>query len=288
VARCTPLLALAVLACARSGQPDGPILLTDVSGHRTALAAPARRIVSLVPATTELLFALGAGDRLVGRTRWCDYPPAAAAVRSVGDGMQPSVEAILALEPDLVLAYRSGGNRDAVDRLRQLGIPTVELATDRLEDLAPSVSLLGTATGRSAAADSLVGAVRRQLAAATVTRERPPTVFILTWTQPAITLGAGSFLSEIVERAGAGNLFADDARPSFVVSIETVVARDPDFVLVIGDDEPGWLERPEWQVVPAVRDRRLLRVSGSEFNRPSPRAPAAVAALARSIDARWP
>jgi ABC-type Fe3+-hydroxamate transport system substrate-binding protein len=187
-----------------------------------------------------------------------------------------------------VLAYRSAGNRDAVDRLRELGVPTVELATDRLEDLAPSVTLLGVATGREAAADSLLAVLQADLAAATATRVRPPTVFILTWTQPAITLGAGSFLSEIVERAGAMNLFGDDARPSFVVSIETVVARDPDFVLVIGADEPGWLERPEWQVVPAVRARRLLRVSGSEFNRPSPRAPGAVAQLARSIDSQWP
>jgi iron complex transport system substrate-binding protein len=130
--------------------------------------------------------------------------------------------------------------------------------------------------------------LRSRLAAATVTPERPPTVFILTWTQPAITLGAGSFLSEIVERAGGRNLFADDDRPSFVVSIEAVVARDPDFVLVTGEEEPGWLSRPEWQVVPAVRARRLLRVSGSEYNRPSPRAPGAVARLARSIDALWP
>lgn len=288
MARFAPWLALALIACGPAGRADGPIRLVDASGHATALAAPARRIVSLVPATTELLFALGAGDRVVGRTRWCDYPPAAAAVASVGDGMQPSVEAILALEPDLVVAYRSPGNRGAVERLRELGIPTVELATDRLADLDSAVALLARATDRAAAGDSLMDRLGRDLAAATRRRARPPTVFILAWSQPAITLGAGSFLSEIVERAGARNLFADEAQPSFVVSVEAVVARDPDFVLVTGDGEPGWMARPEWQVVPAVRERRLLRVSGSEFNRPSPRAAAAIAHLAEVIDRRWP
>jgi iron complex transport system substrate-binding protein len=283
VARFDWLAALALGACAGSPPTQGPVVLVDDTGHRTALPAPARRIVSLVPATTEVLFALGAGAQVVGRTRWCDYPAEAAAVASVGDGMQPSVETILDLDPDLVVAYRSAANRAAVDRLRQLGIPTVELATDLLADLTRAVRLLAQATGRESAGDSLNAAIAAGLERATVGRADPPTVFVLTWSQPAITLGAGSFLSEIMERAGVRNLFADEPRPSFVVSLETVAARDPDYVLVTGDDEPEWATRPEWQSVGAVRARRFLRVSGSEFNRPSPRAGRAVARLAELV-----
>jgi iron complex transport system substrate-binding protein len=286
VAHARLLLALAVLACARPAPPTGPIVLTDDGGRQAVLPAPARRVVSLVPATTELLFAIGAGDAVVGRTRWCDYPAAVAAIPSVGDGMQPAIEAIVALAPDLVVAYRSPANRAAVDRLRDLGIPAIEVATDRLDDLARVARLLGRATDRAGAADSLVAAVDSALAAVTVRRPRPPTVFILSWSQPAITLGAGSFLSEILERAGARNAFADEPRPSFVVSLEAVAERDPDYVLVTGEGDPDWARRPEWQVVPAVRERRFLRVQGSEFNRPSPRVADAVAALAERLGAR--
>ena len=123
------------------------------------------------------------------------------------------------------------------------------------------------------------------LARATVSPARRPSVFILSWNDPPITIGGGSFLSEIVERAGGRNLFGDSDKPSFVVAIEAVVARDPDYVLVSGTDEPSFARRPEWRVVPAVRERRFLRVNGSEFSRPSPRIGDAVRALARAIAA---
>jgi ABC-type Fe3+-hydroxamate transport system substrate-binding protein len=117
-----------------------------------------------------------------------------------------------------------------------------------------------------------------------VTRSPTPSILVLTWDQPAITLGGGSFLSELIARAGGRNAFADEARPSFPVSIEAIVARDPDFVLVTEDGVPDWAARPEWRAVRAVRERRFLRVTGSEFDRPSPRAPAAIARLARALD----
>src|SRR2546421_10871260 len=103
------LVALAAATCARDERaPAAGPAVTDDAGRRVTLAAPARRVVSLLPSFTEILFAIGAGDRLVGRTAWCDYPPAALAVPSVGDGMPPNVEAVAARPPDLVLGYRSG------------------------------------------------------------------------------------------------------------------------------------------------------------------------------------
>ncbi|MGE0553326.1 MAG: ABC transporter substrate-binding protein [Gemmatimonadales bacterium] len=275
---------MALAACASPPSHSGPILLVDDAGDTTALAGPAVRIVSLAPATTELLFALGAGDRVVGRTRYCDYPAEALAVPSVGEGMAPSVEAIVARAPDLVVAYRSGGNQAAVEGLRALGIPTIQLATDLLDDLDRAALTLGRALGDSSGANALVRAMADSLAAATLRVAEPPTVFILSWDQPPITLGAGSFLSQLLERAGARNLFADQPQPSFPVSLEAVASRDPDLILVTDEQEPAWASRPEWRVVPAAREKRFVRVIGSEFNRPSPRAALAVRELRRAIE----
>src|SRR3989441_4410543 len=133
------LLALAVAACGRGEHVPvrGGVAVTDDAGRRVTLAAPARRVVSLLPSFTEILFAIGAGDRLVDRTTWCDYPPQALAVPSVGDGMPPSVEAVAARHPDLVVLYRSGPDVAAAEQLERLGIRTVPFDLNRLEQLGP-------------------------------------------------------------------------------------------------------------------------------------------------------
>src|SRR5213594_3879684 len=119
-------VALVITACARGEHVPvrGGIAVTDDAGRRVTLAAPARRIVSLLPSFTEILFAIGAGDRLVGRTTWCDYPPAALAVPSVGDGMPPNIEAVAARQPDLVVLYNAGPNVAAAQQLERIGIRT--------------------------------------------------------------------------------------------------------------------------------------------------------------------
>ncbi len=278
------ILLLVGAACSDSETPAGRLL--DDAGVEIRLPAPPRRIVSLNPATTELIFALGAGDRLVGRTTWCDYPEAAARVADLGNGIGPNVEAVLGVAPDLVLLYRSGANAAAAGRLRGLGIPVLELRTDLLADLDRVIGLLGRVLGVQPAADRLIAQIGSETAAAT--RERSggsaPTVFILAWNRPPLTLGRGSFLSEILDRAGARNLFADLAAPSAPVSIEAVARRDPDFILTHSVDLPAFARLPEWQVVRAVRERRFLRVHGSEFNRPSPRIGRAISRLAALLD----
>ena len=280
------LFLLLSLACQRAQRSEAGALVDD-AGVATTLAGPARRIVSLIPATTELLFALGAGERVVGRTHWCDYPAEAAQRPDLGNGMEPNVEAVVAARPDLVLLYRSGVNRGAAERLRALRIPVLELATDRVADLDRIIGLLGRALGLANRADSLTVAIRRDLAAATVPRDSvaAPRVFILVWDRPAMTLGRGSFLSELLERAGARNAFDDLPSSSGQVSIEAVAARDPDFILATSAGDPAMAERPEWRVVRAVRERRFLRVEGSEFNRPSPRVGSAVRKLHAALSA---
>jgi iron complex transport system substrate-binding protein len=272
-------------ACRPAAAPvRPPARVVDDAGDTVAVAPSARRIVSLIPATTELLFAIGAGPVVVGRTAWCDYPAAAAKVPNLGDGIAPSVEAVLASRPDLVLLYNSAQNAAIAGRLRGLGIAALRLNTDSLGDVERVGRLLGRLTGHEQAADSMAAVFDTALAAATTTPPpHRPKVLLLVWEQPPMTIGRGSFLSELVERAGGRNLFADVTSSAGTVSIEAVASRDPDLILTTSAGPVAFASRPEWQPVRAVREKRFLPVSGSEFNRPSPRAPAAIRELARRL-----
>ena len=258
--------------------------MVDDAGDTVRLAAAAKRVVSLVPATTEILFAIGAGPQLVGRTRWDDYPADAAQVPDVGDGINPNVEAIMGQRPDLVVMYFSGSNAGAAERLRQLNIPTVQLSVDRLSDVARIARLLGDLTGRSVQGDSVAAATENGVARASVAPDSAgPRILIVAWDQPPMAIGGGSFLSELVVRAGGNNLFGDLTAPSAQVSLEAIVARNPDALLVSSDGPPAIASRPEWRIVPAVRENRFIHVTSSAFSRPSPRAPEAIEELKRKL-----
>ncbi|OLC68306.1 MAG: hypothetical protein AUH78_26245 [Gemmatimonadetes bacterium 13_1_40CM_4_69_8] len=279
------LLTLAVAACAEKERPasKGGIAVTDDAGRRVTLAAPAQRIVSLLPSFTELLFAIGAGDRLVGRTAWCDYPPEALAVPSVGDGMPPNVEAVAARRPDLVVLYHSGQNVPAAEQFERLGIRTVLLDLNLLEDLGPAARRLGVLTARRPAADSLAR-VMDSVASQPPAPSTRSLAFIV-WDNPPIVIGAGSYLDRLATLAGARNVFHDISSPSAQVAIETIAARDPEFVAVLSDSTgaPRYAARPEWQVVRAVQRRRFLFLPGQLFGRPGPRVAEAVRELRRRL-----
>ena len=280
------VIALALLACGRpSSGARGTVVVVDDAGDSVSVHAPAARVVSLIPATTELLFAIGAGAAVVGRTQWCDYPPEALRVTDLGPGINPNLEAVLAARPDLVVLYHSAQHAAAAARLRELGTPAIRVNTDALADVGRVGHLLGRLTGHTRGADSMSAAFDTALAAAGAAgrRERKPRVLILVWEQPPMTLGRGSFLSELVERAGGENVFGDIASSSGPVSIEAVSARDPDLILTAAAGPASIVDRPEWQVVRAVRERRLLRITGTEYDRPGPRSPGAIRALAARL-----
>ncbi|MGH7522441.1 MAG: ABC transporter substrate-binding protein [Gemmatimonadales bacterium] len=240
---------------------------------------PSQRIVSLLPSFTEILFDIGAGDRVVGRTTWCDYPPAALAIPSVGDGMPPNIEAVAARKPDLVVLYNSGPNVTAAQQLERIGIRTVLLGMNRLEDLGPATRTLGRLTGRQESAESL--AIRFD---SLVARPRPPSTASLAfvvWDNPPIIIGRGSYLDQLAALAGARNVFDDVAAPSGQVSLETIAARNPEWIAVLSDSAvvPSFARRREWRSVTAVRDGHFLMLPGSLFGRPGPRSGQAVREL---------
>jgi iron complex transport system substrate-binding protein len=281
--RAIALLLGSLAACRAAGGSSTRVGLVDDAGTLVRLAHSPRRIVSLNPTTTELLFAVGAGPRLVGRSGACDYPSAAADVPNLGAGFPPSVEAVAGASPDLVVLYHSTGNAAAAERLRGLGIPVLRLRTDRLADVARAARVLGAAVGAPRAGDSVAGHLEAELARQRSTvehqTERKTPVLLLAWDQPIIALGAGSFASELVELAGGRNVFADLAAPSAPVAFEAIAAREPAVVVLAGSEMPGLERRPQWRALRAVREGRVLRLTESSANRPGPRAPEAIRSL---------
>lgn len=263
--------ALLAVACA-SPAGEGASGVDDFGDSLPAIRQPAR-IVSLSPATTELLFALGVGDRVVGRTRWDLYPPEARAVPDLGNGIRPNIEAVLATRADLVLLYATADNRDAARALRAAGVPVVALRTDRIADFERLATVVGDLVGEPDRARLVIDSVRASLARVrAVTDTLPaPSVFLLAYEQPLMTIGAGSFLSELVAIAGGRNVFEDLPAPSPQVTFEEVLRRDPDVVLAGPVSAAAIRASSRWQTLPAVRDGRVLVLDTTLTIRPGVR-----------------
>lgn len=279
-----PALALALAACERQSARKLPGRDDFGDTVRIGAAVP-NRIVSLNPATTEILFTLGAGGRLVGRTKYDLWPDSARFIRALGDGIRPNVEAVLGTHPDLVILYASEDNRAAAARMRSAGVNTLALKVDHISDFRRSVELLGAMLRDSARArvviDS-VGATLDRVRSATAALARP-TVFWHIWDAPIITIGAGSFMNELVEVAGARNVYADIPGPSATISLEDVARRNPDFILA-GPIGAAQIESdPRWRIVRAVRDRNVLVVDTLLVARPSLRLGEAAVSLANLL-----
>lgn len=250
-----------------------------------ALAPVPQRVVSLNPTTTELVFALNAQSRLVGRSHWDTFPAETRAVADLGDAMRPNVERIIAAHPDLVVLYASEANRPAYDRLAEAGIRTIALRIDHIAQFDKAARLLGRVLGDSAAGATIADSVAATLArvrAATRGVQRPRVVWPVA-ESPPIVIGGGSYMSELLDIAGATNVYSDLAAPSPVVSIEDVIARNPDIVIRGGDDLPSRAWTTTWSAVPAVRDGHVVRVPTDLVARPSVQLGAAAVALARAI-----
>ena len=248
---------------------DAQAAVTDDYGD-TIRATSAQRIVSLNPVTTELLFALGAGNRVVGRTHWDLYPDAARAVPDLGNGMMPNVEAVVGVHPDLVVLYAGESNRAAAAQFRRAGITTLSIRDDHISDFRRTIEMLARATGDTAAGRAIADSVERSLAAVGA-RPRPAkvvTVFWHVWDSPILTIGRGSYLNELVTIVGAKNVFGDLDQPSPQVTLEEIVRRNPDYILVGPASAEKLRESSLWRSVPAVRDGHLLIVDTLLVGRP--------------------
>ncbi len=265
-----------------TGAPQAATVIVDDFGDTLYTAsAPPRRIVSLNPATTEMLFAMGEGSHLVGRTRWDTYPPAALAVADLGDGLRPNVEAVLSVHPDLVVLYAAADNRDAVGRLKEAGIATLSVRDDRLADFRRILSLLGAALHDSAAAQAVADSVTASLARvrAATAGLVPVSVVWPVETAPLRVIGGGSYLNDLLADAGAHNVYGGMSDPAPQVSLEDVLRRNPSVVLSTGATVRAMRSDPRWQRWLADSGHRVLVSDTALVGMPSVRMGAAAAEL---------
>lgn len=246
-------------------------VLLDDFGDTIRFDVPARRIVSLNPTTTEILFAIGVGSRLVGRTHWDSWPDSAKLVPDLGDALRPNLESVLSAHPDLVLLYASNDNRPAAAKLHAVGIRTVTIRIDSIAEFVRGTLLLGKLVGEERRAQSVVDSVQATLARVRAATLALPaiSVFYHTWEKPLITIGANGFLNELVQIAGGRNVYGHIRETSPVVTLEDVIKQNPEALLVGPPAVPIILGSPQWQVVPAVRAKRILVYDTMVVGRPS-------------------
>jgi iron complex transport system substrate-binding protein len=252
-----------------------------------AAARPAARIVSLAPSSTEIVYALGAGDRLVGVCSACDRPAEVARVPRVGGYLSPSVEAVIAARPDLVIAVPSPGNREAVRAIERAGIRVLVVRDRRLDDLWTSIRDVADALGAPAAGAALADGVHRGLddvarRVAGLPRRR---VLVVVGHNPLIAVGGGSLQDELVEIAGGINVAGDAGEVWPKIAAELVVARAPEVIVdaAMGSDTAGAALFANLVTVPAVRDGRVVVLREDAYLRASPRVAVAARALAAAI-----
>jgi iron complex transport system substrate-binding protein len=276
-----PAALISLAGCKSRGEPERTALSDDF-GDTVIVRGTPKRVVSLNPATTEIAFAIGAGDRLVGRTHWDLYPAAASAVPDLGSGIRPSVEAVLGARPDLVLLYASDDNRPAAIRLRAAGVNTLSLKIDHIRDFHRAVRLMGLLLDDSAGAEIVSDSVARTLERVrNATASLPkPAVFWHIWDAPLITIGGGSYMDELITIAGGRNVYGDVAAASPTVGIEDVLQRNPRYIITGPEGAAKIKADPRWSTAPAVKGGRVLVVDTAVVGRPAVRLGEAAVALA--------
>lgn len=249
---------------------------------------PAQRIVSTMQSATEWLVLLGVADRLVARTDY-DRQPELAHLPSIGGGLDPSAEGVLALSPEVIIGWHNRSSVDLQHALAPFKIPVLSFETTDTSDVFVNLQRLGVLVGREAKADSLARALRADLAA--VRRDacgadslHRPTVFFELWTDPPQTAGPMTWMSTLVETACLRNVFDDLTMPWPTVSMETITQRQPDYILTSPGKTPGarlaeFRAKPGWRELKAVKEGRVLEVPGDILSRGGP----TIAQAARAI-----
>jgi iron complex transport system substrate-binding protein len=273
---CSLLAALLATVCAVLSARAAAIEAIDGTGNTVRLAAPARRIVSLAPNVTEMLFAAGAGDSIVGAVEYSDYPEAAKSVPRVGGHSGYDIERILALKPDLVVAWVGGNPSAQLEKLKALGLVVYVSNPRGLEDIANEIERLGELSGKQDPARRAAVMFRARLAQLRVRHagRSPVRVFYQVWNQPLMTVNGDDLISKAITLCGGVNVFA--ALPILAprVDVEAVLAADPGAIVAGGDGNarPVWLDEwRRWPQLRAVRHGNLFHIPPDIMQRHGPR-----------------
>ena len=292
IRRFTQGLATAFLLLALTGLPQAraAITVTDDTGARVALPATPRRIVSLAPGATEMLFAAGAGDRVVATVLGSDEPAAAKAVPRIGDANALVWERLIALKPDVVVVWKDLANRLIIDSLQKLKLPVYYVSASSLDDIARSVRGLGVLAGTQAIAEPAAADLERRILrlAARKAPPEPLRVFYMIWDVPLYTIGGRHIISDAIARCGGRNLFADIDFPAPTAEFEAVIKRNPEVILMSTTPITARDWRERWARFPAIRAvaaSQVLTFSDPRLDRMGPTAIDAVEGLCVQLDA---
>ena len=284
IAACTPVLTSLpqVPSTVTPQQNASPQTFIDALGRTVKIAAKPMRIVSLAPSVTEILFAIGAGPQVVGRTKFCNYPPEAISLPTIGgfSAKSISVEAILDLEPDLVVAG-SKSQKDVVAALEAQGVSVFTLAPETLTDIEADIQTLGEITGNAASARTLVETMQSRIDAVTtkvktIPAEKRLRVFYEVWHEPLTTTSRSTFIGELLTLAGATNIFNDLTETYPEVSAEQIIESDPQIILGPSSHSDQLTAaviaaRPGWDKLAAVKSGAIYIVDAETISRAGPR-----------------
>jgi len=282
-----------ILAACTPVEPVSPGAIVDDLGRSVSIKEIPQRIISLVPSNTEILFALGLGDKVVGVTEFCNYPAEVLDKEKVGGFSTPDIEKIIALQPDLILAG-SIHAKEVIPALEEWGLTVFALAPENLDGILKDIEVVGKITGKGEEASKLVAQMEARIEAITDKTERlklqeRPSVFFITWHDPLKSMGSKSFPHELIEKAGGVNIFQDVEERNFQVEFETVVYCDPQVIIVTVGHAAGeakafeWAkEEPRLKVTEAGKNSRIFPLD-TGLTRCGPRAVDALEEFAKFI-----
>ena len=274
------VMVFALCSCSGSGSGSGAVKITDMAGHEISLDKPAEKIVALTASDCEILYAIGCGDKLVGRGEYCDYPPEVFDVPSVQSGYETNIEQIIALKPDVLLMSTMAQTEEQRDQLEKAGVHVVVSDAQDIAGVYTAIDMIGTLMGKKDEAKSIVDSMKASFdeiqknkvtEGQTVYFEVSPLEYGL-W-----TAGKGTFMNEIAEMMGLKNCF-DDVDGWAAISEEQVLERNPDYIVTItmyfGEGptpEEEICARAGWENVTAVKNNAILNLQNNELSRPAPR-----------------
>jgi iron complex transport system substrate-binding protein len=274
-----------------------PVTVTDDEGTSVDIKSQPHTIISLTPAATETLFALGAGDRVVASDDASDYPDAATGLPHVASYSKVDVEKVVALEPDLVIAGGLGGTpADAITKLRSLEVPVLVLYAASVDGVYQDIDLLGKATGTTEAATALIDSMRKDMqavsAAANASGTKPRVYYEVGYDDATGAIYApadDSFVADMVALAGADAITTGDPA-SYQIPLETLIQKDPQIILIgtnpfYSPSPASLMQRAGWSAITAVKDKAVKSVRDIEITRPGPRLPIGLRTLVLAI---WP
>ncbi len=254
-----------------------PLVLTDSFGREVTIPEQPESIVSLAPSSTEILFALDLGDKVIGVTEVCDYPQEALAIEKMGGFQGVDVEKIIAADPDLIIAD-SLTTKEVVEQLESLGFPVLAIRAASVEEMLEHIELIGKAANVNEKADEVIAGLRARIDAVSqkvqdINEEDRPLVFYEVWHDALMSVGPNTFIHDVIEIAGGRSATADATTDWPVVDLENLLASNPDVLILghVGQTPEEAKARPNWQSVNAVKNDRVYTINPDLFSRPGPR-----------------